>query len=263
MLSRREGVAEAKGVDGVTRLYGFSRAGRRGDDTDGVHVAVGVSSAALADASYKQLALNIILVLSVTAGVFTFGVSAFRKTTDTLELGMETFRDLSLRDPLTNLYNRRFLEDFLERELLRAKRSTGTFALIMIDIDHFKKFNDTFGHDCGDRVLIALADLFRQNVRDEDIASRFGGEEFILVLPGVNVEIAKLRAENIRDAAQHIAIDCNGVRIGPITLSLGVSMYPAHGDSMKALLQGADAALYGAKDGGRNRVIIAGQTPIA
>jgi len=162
----------------------------------------------------------------------------------------------SIRDPLTRLYNRRFLDDSLRRELLRARRAETPLSVIMLDLDNFKRINDEYGHDVGDQVLMLLARQLSQVVREEDIVYRYGGEEFVIVLPGANVEVAKQRALDARRVTREMRIETDN---GPlhVTLSAGVSTYPDHGNSEEELIIQADKALYVAKQSGRNRVRLA------
>jgi len=167
----------------------------------------------------------------------------------------ETLRSQAIRDPLTGLFNRRYLEETLERELNRVKRQETTLGVIMMDLDHFKQYNDTFGHSAGDGLLSALGTLLKSQIRGEDIACRYGGEEFLVILPGASMEIALERAEILRQSVKEM----HQVRqdLKPTTLSLGVAVYPDHGDTGLQLIQSADAALYRAKQAGRDRVITA------
>jgi diguanylate cyclase (GGDEF)-like protein/PAS domain S-box-containing protein len=168
-----------------------------------------------------------------------------------------TLRQQSIRDPLTGMYNRRYMEETLEREVLRATRNNEPVGVIMLDIDHFKEFNDTFGHQAGDVLLQALGHFFLSHVRGEDVACRYGGEEFILLLPGSSLDETCLRAEELREKAHFMNVDFKGQSLGTITLSMGVSIFPNHGITPDALVQNADQALYRAKSEGRDRVIIA------
>ena len=168
----------------------------------------------------------------------------------------ETLRQQSVRDPLTGLYNRRFLEEALDRELARLERKNLPLALIMIDVDHFKTFNDTFGHEAGDAVLRDLGGILQRNVRGGDIACRYGGEEFTVIMPEANIEIARQRAEMLREATRELRLVHDGRSLGPVTLSLGVAAFPEHGRKREHLLQAADAVLYEAKNSGRNRVVV-------
>jgi diguanylate cyclase (GGDEF)-like protein len=168
----------------------------------------------------------------------------------------ETLRQQSVRDPLTGLYNRRFLEETLDRELARLERKNLPLSLIMIDVDNFKNFNDTFGHEAGDAVLRDLGGVLQRHVRGGDIACRYGGEEFTIVLPEASLEIGRQRAEMLREAARELRLVHDGKSLGAVTLSLGVACFPEHGRRREHLLQVADAALYEAKNGGRNRVVV-------
>ena len=165
-------------------------------------------------------------------------------------------REQSIRDPLTELFNRRYMEESLERELHRAKRNNSPIGIVMFDIDNFKKFNDTAGHDAGDKVLQALAGLMKAQIREEDIACRFGGEEFILILPEMMLDKVRDRAEDLRLRTQALTLTHKNKPLGPITISLGVSLYPMHGATSEVLIKSADKALYRAKNSGKNRVVI-------
>lgn len=170
----------------------------------------------------------------------------------------ETLRSQSIRDPLTGLFNRRFLEEALAVEFARAVRNGTPVALIMIDIDHFKRFNTEYGHDGGDTLLRAVGRLLAESVRKGDIACRYGGEEFTLILPGADLAVALNRAEKAREAAAALDVRHAGERLGRITLSAGIAVYPADGDSAESVLRNADLALMRAKELGRNRIESAG-----
>jgi len=170
----------------------------------------------------------------------------------------ETLRNQSIRDALTGLYNRRYMEETLDRELRRAERKERTLGLIVVDVDHFKHYNDALGHEAGDTLLRGLSDFFQTQVRREDVVCRFGGEEFTLILPEASLEIAKTRAEQLRDRVRQIRVEHRGLPLETVTLSLGVAVYPQHGANAEELFRAADAALYRAKAGGRDRVEIAG-----
>ncbi len=166
-------------------------------------------------------------------------------------------RAQAIRDPLTGLFNRRYLTELLELELRRAQRSRYSVGVVMLDIDHFKRVNDTFGHQAGDMLLREFATLLKTNCRGGDIVARFGGEEFVLVLPSVSLEDATRRAETLRKASEDLQLVRDHRTLGPVTVSLGVAVFPNHGTTGEALIQAADAALYRAKQGGRNRVLTA------
>ncbi len=168
----------------------------------------------------------------------------------------QTLKEQAIRDPLTGLFNRRYLTETLVREFARAQRSGAPMAIVMIDVDHFKRFNDSFGHDAGDAVLQALGSFFSRSVRADDIACRYGGEEFCLVLPQMDQHNAMQRAEAIREGAAALEVKSDGRVLGPVTLSLGVALFPEDGSDMESLVRAADAAMYEAKKAGRNRVVM-------
>ncbi|HEY0802787.1 MAG TPA: diguanylate cyclase [Steroidobacteraceae bacterium] len=171
----------------------------------------------------------------------------------------DALREMALRDGLTGLYNRRYLEDALNRELHRAERSGKPVSVVMIDIDHFKRFNDKFGHDAGDFVLSTIARVLSNGIRPSDIACRYGGEELVLVLPEAELEHARGRIEQLRLAIR----DSNLTHLGQVlpspTASFGLAVYPTHGTQPADLLKAADQALYRAKQDGRDRVCVAGE----
>jgi diguanylate cyclase (GGDEF)-like protein len=165
-----------------------------------------------------------------------------------------SLRTQSIRDPLTNLFNRRYLEASLPRELLRAERRKGGLSVLMFDLDHFKRYNDTQGHDAGDALLGAFGALLAQSCRGEDMPCRFGGEEFTLVLTDADHAEARERAEAIRKATAELVVRYRAGTLPPATVSIGVASYPEHGNTPDALLRMADQALYRAKQLGRNVV---------
>jgi len=168
----------------------------------------------------------------------------------------EVTRSLSIRDPLTGLFNRRYLHESLLQEQHRTRRSQAQLAVVMIDIDNFKAYNEKFGHDGGDAILRALGSFFQQHVRRSDICCRYGGEEFCLILSPATAAGAFERAEKIREDAMSLKVAHEDCDLGGITLSLGVAMFPNHGQDSAALLKAADVALYQAKHAGRNRVVM-------
>jgi diguanylate cyclase (GGDEF)-like protein len=168
----------------------------------------------------------------------------------------ESMRDMAVRDPLTRLFNRRYMHEALGQEQHRAKRNLAQLAVVMIDIDHFKQFNDSFGHDGGDAVLSAFGAFLASAVRRSDIACRYGGEEFALVLSPTTPEGARQRAEKIREDATLLKVRHANEDLGAIALSVGVAMFPENGSDTAAILKAADVALYRAKLGGRNRVVM-------
>ncbi|MBF6022877.1 sensor domain-containing diguanylate cyclase [Lysobacter niastensis] len=167
----------------------------------------------------------------------------------------ETLRVQSLRDSLTGLFNRRYLEENLQRELLRCERRGLPLSVIMLDVDHFKRFNDQHGHVAGDALLARVGHTLQGLTRNEDIACRYGGEEFAIVLPETTREVALQRAEEIRQAIASTTVLHMRKTLGPTTASLGVATFPEDGDSPVVLVERADAALYRAKAAGRDRII--------
>ena len=170
----------------------------------------------------------------------------------------ETLREQSIRDSLTGLFNRRFVDEYLVRELSRAQRKSRQISLIALDIDHFKRINDTYGHSAGDAVLQQVGTLLTDHIRDSDIASRVGGEEFLLVLAESPLELAARRAEVVRNAIHELSVEYDDKDLGRITASFGAAAFPEHGHTPEALFRAADEALYRAKNAGRNRVVAAG-----
>ncbi len=171
----------------------------------------------------------------------------------------ESLKEQSIRDPLTGLYNRRFLEETLTRELYRAQRTDGVVAVMMLDLDYFKQFNDRYGHDAGDAVLEAVARVLQKSVRREDIVCRFGGEEFTIIMPGNTEEVARARAELILDRVRHLEIPHGSHVFRQLTISIGLAIFPRDGDSADTLIQAADQALLEAKRRGRDRLVMAGE----
>ena len=169
----------------------------------------------------------------------------------------EALRLQSIRDPLTGLYNRRYLEESGERELHRIERRKKPAGFIMLDLDHFKNFNDTFGHEGGDAVLRALGLFLKEHLRQEDIACRYGGEEFCVLFCESSMDNTVQRAEQLRAGVKQLSVEHGGRHLGVITVSIGVSCYPTHGSGITDLIAAADSALYQAKTEGRDRVVTA------
>jgi diguanylate cyclase (GGDEF)-like protein len=162
-----------------------------------------------------------------------------------------------LRDALTGLFNRRYLEVSLARDLTRAIRRSQPLAVLMLDVDHFKRFNDSHGHDAGDALLAQLGQLFATLVRSEDVACRYGGEEFTIVLQEADSALALDRAEDIRKHVAALDVRHRQQNLGQVTVSIGIASYPQHGDTPEQLLRRADRALYIAKNNGRDQVCVA------
>lgn len=196
---------------------------------------------------------------TVSTGERRVRVSVFHDITERCRaerqvlLLQEELRDQSLRDALTGLYNRRYLADAFVREQLLAKRKQQPVALIISDLDHFKAINDRHGHQGGDAALVAYARLLKESSRGSDICCRYGGEEFLQLLPGMNKFDAAEKAENLRRATMEMCVEFEGKAI-PITASFGVASFPFDGNSPEELVAAADAALYRAKRTGRNKV---------
>ncbi len=169
----------------------------------------------------------------------------------------DALRAQSVKDPLTGLYNRRYLQEMLEREIRRAARAEQALGILMLDLDHFKKFNDTYGHEAGDTILREVGGFLIKSIRVEDTVCRFGGEEFVIVLPTASAEASRSRAERIRSKLRELTVLHQGLSMGRITVSVGVAELPANGTSAGELLAAADAALYRAKRNGRDQVVVA------
>jgi len=161
----------------------------------------------------------------------------------------------SVRDPLTGLFNRRYLEESMQAELTLARKNQESIAVLMIDIDHFKQFNDRYGHAAGDQALLVLGKVLRTSIREQDIACRYGGEEFVVILPDVTTEVAMNRAEDLRLEALSMKILLLEEHNESVKISIGIAMYPFDGENMEELLRRADKALYRAKAQGGNKVV--------
>jgi len=168
----------------------------------------------------------------------------------------DILREQATRDPLTGLYNRRYMDEMLARELSSSVRSGKGVGFIMGDLDYFKKFNDTYGHEAGDLLLKAVANLMRGTIRVEDIACRYGGEEFLIILPSASLQDAYHRAVQIHESVEKISFEYHGATIDGVTISMGVSAFPGQGKTADELIAAADAAMYRAKHEGRNRVCL-------
>ena len=168
----------------------------------------------------------------------------------------ESLRELSIRDPLTRLFNRRFLEESLEREMQLASRKKQAISVLFLDLDHFKRFNDTFGHDAGDMVLQSLADVFRTFFRSTDICCRYGGEEFAIIMPESTSQDAAVRADALRAEVKRLRLRYRKETLGTISISAGVAAFPEHGSTSEELLKVADQCLYESKARGRDVVTV-------
>lgn len=168
----------------------------------------------------------------------------------------EILRRQSIRDPLTGLFNRRYMEESLERELSRAARTGEPMALLMFDIDHFKRFNDLFGHQAGDKILRSFGEMLSQSTRGQDLACRYGGEEFAVILSGATLEAARLRAELLRSDLAQMLVEHAGQPLDRVTVSIGVAATPDQGFTSDEIIRAADRALYRAKSEGRDRIVL-------
>jgi diguanylate cyclase (GGDEF)-like protein/PAS domain S-box-containing protein len=168
----------------------------------------------------------------------------------------ETLRAQSIRDPLTGLFNRRYMMESLDRELRRAARSAQRLAAVILDIDLFKQFNDSYGHDAGDALLREVAALLQKGTRQEDFSCRHGGDEFVIIFTNISFAVAERRAREMRHAIRSLSIFHDGRYLRPPTVSLGAALYPDHAESAETLLRAADEALYRAKSSGRDRVVV-------
>ncbi len=173
----------------------------------------------------------------------------------------DQLHDQSVRDPLTGLFNRRHLTDYLRKKVARSQNTGAELSLIAIDVDHFKKFNDTHGHDAGDMVLRAVGSVLEQACDGEEVACRMGGEEFMIILPETTQDNVMTRAEHVRQAVEAISVRYGEKTLPRITISAGVSFFPTHGSMPQDLMRSADDALYDAKAKGRNQIQVAQNAP--
>lgn len=173
----------------------------------------------------------------------------------------ETLRLEAMQDPLTGLFNRRFLEISLKREFARAARNNNSVAVMMLDVDHFKRFNDAHGHDAGDAVLRQLGQVLMENCRAVDLACRFGGEEFAVVIPDVTREEMTSWAERFLARVRVMKVIVDGLVLPQLTVSIGIASFPEHGEETAEVIQAADRALYAAKEAGRDRYAFSTEKP--
>ncbi|HKQ30899.1 MAG TPA: GGDEF domain-containing protein, partial [Burkholderiales bacterium] len=164
--------------------------------------------------------------------------------------------DMAETDALTGLHNRRKLDQRLREEIQRSQRSHQPLALVLLDLDHFKGINDTYGHSAGDAVLRALATTFRREIRDIDLVARVGGEEFMFLFPDTDPELAQRVAERIRRALTVLTVTVPGEEKLHVTGSFGIACFPLHANNAESLVANADRALYAAKQAGRNRSLM-------
>jgi diguanylate cyclase (GGDEF)-like protein len=191
---------------------------------------------------------NLYLLASIFCEQITISISYIKL--------QEKLRDQSNLDPLTGLYNRRYMEETLAARLSDLKKQPGSLSIMMIDVDHFKNFNDNHGHDAGDAILISLSELIRKHVRTFDFACRFGGEEFIVILPRTPKQSAIERAKQLHERVRQLRVKHNTVLLDAVTISIGIATYPEDGEDMLKLIKAADLALYQAKNTGRDKTVI-------
>ena len=172
-------------------------------------------------------------------------------------------REQAVRDPLTGLFNRRYLDETLPREISRCQRTGEPLVAAMLDLDHFKRLNDVYGHEAGDNVLRAIGELLRRTLRNSDLACRYGGEELTIILPGASLEDARARVESLRQMVMRTPVRYRDGELPRVTVSAGLAAAMQPQTDAASLLSRADAALYLAKAQGRNRVVVAADSPIA
>ena len=181
-----------------------------------------------------------------------------------IEIGLlqSKLREQAIRDPLTNIFNRRYLDETLDRELSRAAREDYPVCVIMVDIDHFKRVNDTHGHEAGDLVLKAIAETLSDHCRRGDFACRYGGEEFVVALPNITLETAYARAEDLRKSLNLLSVPYEEHNLS-VTISMGIACFPENGQTRDCILRAADQAMYAAKEAGRDHILSYNQTQLA
>lgn len=223
----------------------------------------GAASLILADTAWKSNPgpgsdpTVIFIVLSVLLGILTASVASLLMMALHNNLLLQNLRKSASMDNLTELYNRSYLDPFLESEIEAASKAHQPVSMIMVDMDHFKDINDCYGHIVGDHVLTIFAQIVLKCIRKTDIIARYGGDEFIVVLPNTDTETAHAVAERIRkDVSEAYIPPIDGVVISSISCSVGVSTYPVHCDSKNTLFKTSDLALYKAKNAGRNRTAV-------
>lgn len=168
----------------------------------------------------------------------------------------EKLSDQAIHDPLTGLFNRRYMNEILHRELLRIEREKSFLCVAMLDLDYFKNFNDRYGHEAGDEILKYIGNLLKNSFRGTDIACRFGGEEFVVVLVNTDLNRALTKMQELRETIKHKQIQFQGQSLSAITISIGLVEAPVHGTTVDDILRASDEALYAAKQGGRDRVFV-------
>ncbi len=215
-----------------------------------------------AAASLNWPSLLILLLFGSSLSILSSAINReyvveIERQTQQLTASEAALRELSVRDHLTQLFNRRYLEESLEREIRRSARAHSSIGIILFDLDQFKQDNDRWGHAAGDALLREIGRVAKQHIRGGDIACRYGGDEFVLVLPETSRQTTRARADGLRDAMKQIRAEYHGQSLGGITISAGIALYPQHGARGEDLIHAADQALYRAKEAGRDAVRIA------
>lgn len=198
------------------------------------------------------------LLGTITSQVVRVQYRKLLLSNEDLAVSEQRLRELSIHDPLSGLFNRRYIEERLSG---LTRNVDAPFAILMLDVDHFKRINDTCGHSQGDFVIQAVARILTGSIRNSDIACRYGGDEFLIILIGCGLEDALRKAAEIRHNADALSDGCNGMESSAITLSVGIALFPASGRDAETLLRAADAALYRAKNEGRDRITVAPSSP--
>jgi diguanylate cyclase (GGDEF)-like protein/PAS domain S-box-containing protein len=221
----------------------------QGDTLGVLHLEFGSGTEARSDVDREAARESVQRLASTVAGQIALSLASLRSR--------ETLRDQSIRDSLTGLFNRRYMQESLDRELRRARRKKRPLSVVFLDLDHFKRFNDRFGHEAGDAVLRRMAEVFRDHFRGDDIVCRYGGEEFAIILPESTAKDAAKRANVLRAEARKITLLHQGQVLDPVTFSVGVASFPEHATSVDEILRAADQSLYQSKADGRDRVTVA------
>ena len=222
---------------------------RKRQRRDGSIIYIEAANALVMDAYKRKIVITTVREITQRKLI----EAELQKANEAFQTLHESLREQAVRDSLTGLYNRRYFNETIDREIARAKRENYPVSVLIMDIDHFKGINDSYGHTFGDEALKVLSTLINDNIRAGDIAYRYGGDEFIIVMPGAGIEIAKKRAETISRAFNTTPIQ-DGGKQAPATISVGISIYPEHGGDDIEILRAADSALYQAKQAGRNRM---------
>jgi diguanylate cyclase (GGDEF)-like protein len=209
------------------------------------------------DSIFTLNSIFALVFISTVGGLVVLATALRQRYLEQLGESEGLLRELSVRDPLTGLYNRRYMEEILALEIIRAARKEYPIGIIMVDIDHFKRFNDIHGHAAGDAVLSQVGSFLRKYLRASDAACRYGGEEFLFVLPEASLKITQIRAEQMREEIKNMQISFHDQILEAVTLSIGVAVFPLNGSTGEVILKAADVALYQAKEAGRDCVIVA------